>query len=105
MKIIKIIGKEYLPNEIEMNSKIIRKWISVAQILKKDISEKYHQINNIEEVENEYEECLSKLNEQDKKFYTEYLNESWQNTFPIMKDVSRFAKVRPSDGVEFCVLL
>ena len=105
MKIIKIIGKEYLPNEIEMNSKVVRKWISIAQILKKDISEKYHHIENVEEVETEYEKCLSKLNEQDKKFYTEYLNEPWQNTFPIMKDVSRFAKVRPNDGVEFCVLL
>ena len=58
MKIIKIIGKKYLPSEIETNSKIIRKWISVAQILKKDISEKYHHIQNIEEVEAEYEKCL-----------------------------------------------
>ena len=105
MKVIKIVGKEYVPEENEKNSRIIRKWISVAQILKKDISEKYHQINNIEEVETEYEKCVSKLNEQDKKFYNEYLNESWLNTFPIMKDVSRFAKVRPDDGVEFCVLL
>ena len=105
MKIIKIVGKEYSPEEIETNSKIIRKWISIAQIQKKDINEKYHQINNIEEVEVEYEKCLSKLNEQDKKFYTEYLNETWQNTFPIMKDVSRFAKIRPKDGVEFCVLI
>ena len=105
MKVIKIVGKKYVPEEIETNSRIIRKWISVAQILKKDISEKYHQINNIEEVETEYEKCVSKLNEQDKKFYNEYLNESWLNTFPIMKDVSRFAKVRPDDGVEFCVLL
>ena len=105
MKIIKIIGKEYSPNEIETNSKIIRKWLSTAQILKRDISGKYHEINNVEEIEKEYETCFTSLNKEDKEYYAQYISENWKDTFPIMKDVSRFKKVRPNDGVEFCVLL
>ena len=105
MKIIKIIGKKYSQNEIETNSKIVRKWLSSAQILKKDISGKYHEIENVEETEKEYEKCFSTLNEEDKKYYSHYIAENWKETFPIMKDVSRFEKVRPDNGVEFCVLL
>ena len=105
MKIIKIIGKVYSPDEIEANSRIVRKWLSTAQILKKNICGKYHEINDIEKVEKEYEACLSTLSEDDKKHYLQYIAENWKETFPIMKDVSRFEKVRPSDGVEFCVLL
>ena len=105
MKIIKIIGKVYSPNEIEANSKIVRKWLSSAQILKKNISGKYHEINNVEEVEKEYDTCLKSLNEEDKKYYSQYISENWKETFPIMKDVSRFENVRPKDGIEFCVLL
>ena len=105
MKVIKIIGKEYSPDEIEINSRIVRKWISAAQILKKNIDDKYHVINDIEKVEKEYETCLNLLSEEDKKFYEQYISENWKETFPIMKDVSKFEKVRPKDGVEFCVLL
>ena len=105
MKVIKIIGKVYSPDEIEINSRIVRKWLSAAQILKKNISGKYHEINDIEEVEKEYEACLNSLSEEDKKHYSQYISENWKETFPIMKDVSRFEKVRPNDGVEFCVLL
>ena len=105
MKVIKIIGKKYDRNELEINSKIIRKWLSVAQIMKKDISDKYHQIMNIEEVEKEYELCLGTLNEEQKTYYKNYIAENWKETFPIMKDVSKYERVRPNDGIEFCVLL
>ena len=105
MKIVKIIGKKYSPDELETNSKIIRKWLSIAQIKKKDISDKYHQIEDIEAIEKEYETCLSTLNEEQKAYYKNYLAENWKETFPIMKDVSKYERIRPNDGIEFCVLL
>ena len=46
------------------------------------------------------QECDSKTRES----YMEYINEHWKETHPIMKDVSSFEKIRPSDGVEFCIL-
>ena len=105
MKVIKIIGKKYSPDELEANSKIIRKWLSIAQIKKKDISDKYHQIMDTAAVEKEYETCLGTLNEELKAYYINYIAENWQETFPIMKDVSKYERVRPNDGIEFCVLL
>ena len=105
MKVIKITGKEYSPSELETNSKIIRKWLSIAQITKKDISGKYHIIDSTEMVEKEYDSCLKTLSEEQKAYYSNYISENWTETFPIMKDVSRFERVRPKDGVEFCVLI
>ena len=105
MKIIKIIGKKYSPSELETNSKIIRKWLSIAQIKKKDISDKYHQILDTEAVEKDYETCLGTLNEEQKAYYKNYISENWKETFPIMKDVSKYERVRPNDGIEFCVFL
>ena len=45
-------------------------------------------------------ECDSKT----KKHYENYIAENWKNTHPIMKDVSSFEKIRPKDGIEFCIL-
>ena len=105
MKVIKIIGKKYSPDELETNSKIIRKWLSIAQIKKTDISGKYHQIMNTDAVEKEYKICLGTLNDEQKAYYKNYISENWQETFPIMRDVSKYERVRPNDGIEFCVLL
>ena len=105
MKVIKILGKKYEKNELEANSVIIRKWLACKQMEKVEIHGKYHVIENVEVVEKKYNELLAKAGTENKKFYEEYLAENWKNTFPIMRDVSSFEKIRPEDGVEFCILI
>ena len=39
-----------------------------------------------------------------RKHYENYIRENWRCTHPIMKDVSSYEKIRPADGVEFCIL-
>ena len=48
---------------------------------------------------------ITKCDKSTKEFYEEYLRENWKLTFPIMKDVSYFHKIRPDDGVEFCIMI
>ena len=105
MKVIKILGVKYDKNELNANSIIIRKWLICNQIEKKEIPGKYHTISDTNLVEKRYEELIGSVDKGTKKFYNEYLNESWTETFPIMKDVSAYEKIRAKDGVEFCVLL
>ena len=105
MKVIKIVGLSYKSDEVEKNSVIVRKWLIVNQIKDTPIPGKYHRIENVRAVENEYEELIAKADESARNFYKEYLAESWSETFPIMKDVSRVEKMRADDGVEFCILL
>ena len=45
-------------------------------------------------------ECKSEVREH----YEKYIEEDWRATHPIMKDVSSFEKIRPKDGIEFCIL-
>ena len=47
---------------------------------------------------------ISKCTKEEKEHYQRYINENWRYTHPIMKDVSSFEKIRPKDGVEFCIL-
>ena len=103
MKVIKIVGKKYNKSEIDSNAKIIKKWYVIQQVKKNELNGKYHEIGNIIEVETEFEMILKQLSNEDKQFYTDYVNEKWQLSHPIMSDVSRFEKIRPEDGVEFCL--
>ena len=105
MKVIKIVGKKYDKKEIEANSKIIRKWYIIKQIDKEEIIGKYHQIINIKEIEDRYHKEMQKADECSKRYYEEYINENMVETYPIMKDVSSFGKIRPDDGVEFCLFI
>ena len=105
MKVIKLVGKEYHANEVAQNALIVKKWFVIQQILKTDISSKYHEISVPENIESEYTKIIQTCNEETRKFYSEYINENWKETFPIMKDVSSFEKIRPKDGVEFCILI
>ena len=66
---------------------------------------KYHTIQNCEDVTKAFDDMLKKLDEETKKFYLDYVRENWKETFPIMKDVSAYAKIRPTDGTEFCILI
>ena len=47
---------------------------------------------------------MEKCDEETKNHYKKYISENWETTHPIMKDVSSFEKIRPKDGVEFCIL-
>ena len=105
MKVIKIVGLSYNRDEVEKNSIIIRKWLIINQLKDTPIPGKYHRIESVRAVENEYEELIAKVDESARNFYREYLAETWTETFPIMKDVSRVEKMRADDGVEFCILL
>ena len=105
MKVIKILNIKYKSDEIEANSKIIRKWLIIKQVKKEKLIGKYHQIDSIEKVEAEYKEIYGTLSEENQEFYRKYLNENWTETHPIMKDVSRYSKIRPDDGIEFCVMV
>ena len=105
MKVIKLVGKEYRKDEVAKNALIVKKWFVIQQIGKKDMSNKYHNISVPENVEIEYNKAIKTCDEQTQKFYTEYINENWKETFPIIKDVSSFDKIRPADGVEFCILI
>lgn len=105
MKIVKLVGKRYNKNELEENSKIVRKWYIIKQIKKEEIIGKYHEIENVDDISRTYEELMKKTDNETKEFYQKYINENWKETYPIMKDVSAYAKIRPSDGTEFCLLI
>ena len=104
MLVVKILGKRYDKNELEQNSIIVRKWFICKQLEKEEIVGKHHVITDIPEVEKRYEDLIQKQNAETRDFYNEYLNESFQSTYPLMKDVSSFEKIRPEDGTEFCIL-
>ena len=53
MLVIKIAGKKYLKEELEENSKIVRKWFAVKCMEKFTFADKYYCIENIEAVEKE----------------------------------------------------
>ena len=103
MKVIKIMGKVYCKNEVENNAKIVKKWFVIEQIKNCTFEEKYYCIDNVESIEKEYEEAMKKLDKDRREFYEEYMRETMRETFPIIKDVSSFHKIRPSDGVEYCI--
>ena len=105
MKVVKIIGKKYNVTELEENSKVIRKWLAIKQMKKVEIKGKYHIIEDCNEVNKSFNELMETADNVTKKFYQEYINENWKETVPIMKDVSSYAKIRPDDGVEFCILI
>ena len=105
MKIVKLIGKRYEVNELEENSKVVRKWLVVKKLKKENLDKKYYSIQNIEEVTKLFDDMIAKLDEETREFYMNYIKESWKETFPIMKDVSAYAKIRPTDGTEFCILI
>lgn len=105
MKVIKLLGKVYDADKLEENSKIVRMWLIVKQIKKEDITGKHHTIADCNKVIEEYKTSLLNVKEEDRKFYEKYLNENWRETHPIMKDVSSFKKIRPTDGTEFCVMI
>ena len=105
MKVIKLVGKKYDEKELEHNSKIVRKWFIIKQVNKENIEGKYHAIDDCQLIEKTYNELLNKMDAETKVFYEKYLNENWKETFPIMKDVSAYSKIRPSDGTEFCLLI
>ena len=105
MKVVKLVGKKYEIGELEENSKVVRKWLVVKKLQKEEITGKYHEIKNGDEVTSKFKEMLEKENDDTRKFYEEYINENWKDTFPIMKDVSAYIKIRPEDGTEFCILI
>ena len=105
MKVVKLVGKDYEIGELEENSKIVRKWLVVKKLQKEEIKGKYHEIKNCEEVTNKFQEMMKKESDEVRQFYEKYINENWKETFPIMKDVSAYAKIRPKDGTEFCILI
>ena len=105
MKIVKLIGKRYEVDELEENSKIVRKWLIIKKLKKENLDEKYYTIQNGEEVTKLFEDMIEELDKETKEFYKKYINENWKETFPIMKDVSAYEKIRPTDGTEFCILI
>ena len=105
MRIVKLIGKKYDAEKLEENSKIVRKWLVIKQINKEELTEKYYDINDCDEINKLYEETISKIDPETRNFYSKYINENWRETHPIMKDVSAYAKIRPTDGTEFCILI
>ena len=105
MKIVKLIGKIYNVAELEENSKIVRKWLIIKQLKKEELLGKYHCIENCEEITRIYDDMINKTDSETRNFYTKYINENWKETHPIMKDVSAYAKIRPEDGTEFCILI
>ena len=104
MKIIKILGKVYNKSEVENNAKIVKKWFVIEQVKNCTFEEKYYCIDNVENIEKEYEKVMEKLDKEKREFYEEYMRETMKETFPIIKDVSSFYKIRPEDGVEYCIL-
>ena len=105
MIIVKLRGKSYDPSRLEENSKIVRKWFVIKQIRKEQLHGKYHVIEDCEEVIESYNQIINTVSTETKSFYDTYLNETWKETYPIMKDVSSFEKIRPCDGTEFCMLI
>ena len=53
MIIVKIIGKKYSKEELQENSKLIRKWFVIQCKMKKDLSEKYYNISENDDIENQ----------------------------------------------------
>ena len=105
MKVVKLIGKKYEEAELEENSKIVRKWLIIKQLRKEELVGKHHNIENCDKVTKEFEEMMEKVDQETKEFYRKYVDENWKETHPIMKNVSAFAKIRPKDGTEFCILI
>ena len=103
MKIVKILGKIYSKDEVENNAKIVKKWFVIKQINNCTFEEKYYCIENVENIEKEYEKAMEKLDKEKREFYEEYMRENMKETFPIIKDVSSYHKIRPDDGVEYCI--
>ena len=105
MKVVKLIGKRYEVNELEENSKIVRKWLVIKKLKKETLDEKYYTIEDCKNVTKLFNEMIMEVDVETRKFYQDYIDESWKETFPIMKDVSAYAKIRPTDGTEFCILI
>ena len=105
MKIVKLIGKKYEEAELEENSKIVRKWLVIKQLRKEELTGKYHNIDDCDKVTKTFEEMINQIDLETKNFYMKYINENWKETHPIMKNVSAYAKIRPEDGTEFCILI
>ena len=105
MIVVKILGKVYNPDEIEHNSKIVRKWFVLKQVNKERIVGKYHTIEDCTIIEKLYTEAIESVCKADRDFYEKYLQENWKETHPILKDVSSYEKIRPKDGIEFCMLI
>ena len=105
MIIVKLIGKRYEVEELEENSKVVRKWLIIKKLKKEKIDEKYYTIQDCTHVTKLFDEMTRELDDETKKFYCDYVKENWKETFPIMKDVSSYAKIRPADGTEFCILI
>ena len=103
MKIIKIKGKVYCKSEVENNAKIVKKWFVIKQVNNCTFEDKYYCIESIEEIEKEYEKIMKGLDKEKREFYEEYMKENMLETFPIIKDVSSYHKIRPDDGVEYCI--
>ena len=47
---------------------------------------------------------LMNCSNEEKEHYRKHINENWKDTHPIMKNVSSYGKIRPKDGIEFCIL-
>lgn len=105
MRIVKLIGKKYDAEKLEENSKIVRKWLVIKQINKEELTRKYYDIEDCDKISKVYEETISKIDPETRSFYAKYIEENWRETHPIMKDVSAYAKIRPEDGTEFCILI
>ena len=105
MKIVKLIGKKYEVDKLEENSKVVRKWLIIKKLKQESLVDKYYTIQNEEEVTKLFDDMVAKLDAETREFYMNYINESWKETFPIMKDVSAYDKIRPTDGTEFCILI
>ena len=103
MKVVKIVGKSYDKDEVEQNAKIVKKWFVIQQVKNCTFKEKYYRIERVEDIENEYNALINKMDKTKREFYEEYMRETMKETFPVIKDVSSFHKIRPSDGVEFCI--
>ena len=103
MKIIKIKGKVYCKSKVEAYAKIVKKWFVIKQINNCTFEEKYYCIDNVDDIEKEYEKTIEGLDKEKRDFYEEYMRETMKETFPILKDVSSFHKIRPDDGVEYCI--
>ena len=50
-------------------------------------------------------ENMQKVEPKTRTEYELHVEENWKNTHPEMKDVSRYHKTRPEDGIEFCIMI
>ena len=53
MIVVKIIGKRYSKEELQENSILIRKWFVIRCRTKKEFSEKYYNISENNDIENQ----------------------------------------------------